>query len=80
LIRLFFVKIIYLKLQLFSSKKNAYEFHECILVVNFFLKDGEYNSYWEWRKDKADLKGEIGFHDLYSLEDFQMQEKLGKSL
>ena len=61
----------------FFVEKINHEFYDGKHVIYITLKRGFYNKYWHIRKDEAQLKREIGLHDFYELEDFQLQEKLG---
>ena len=45
-------------------------------VIEIRLEGGHYNSYWEFRKDKALELGEIGLREFYDMYEFQLKKKL----
>lgn len=47
---------------------------ENILVVS--LESGFYNLYWHFRKDEAEAKRELSFHELHSESDWDLMAKL----
>lgn len=45
--------------------------------VHISLVAGSFNPYWYFRKHEAVEKGEVGIHDFYDLEEWQLKRKLG---
>lgn len=45
--------------------------------MKIWLKQGYYNSYWRYRKDKAKEEHELGLMDFFHLEEHELKRKLG---
>lgn len=56
-----------------------YEFNDRAQVIYIWLKPGSYNLYWHFRKHQAIEEGKISVRDLFDLNDYQLQDKLGIS-
>ena len=70
----------------FNAKLNTRYFyvekieHELIdgkQIINIHLNNGFYNLFWHFRKDEAEVKREVSFHDLIHLPEYSLKEKLG---
>lgn len=67
----------YLKTSHFYVDKIDHSFEEDLQTVKIWLKQGYYNSYWHYRKDKAEEEHEVGFMDFFDLEEHELKRKLG---
>lgn len=45
-------------------------------IIRIELKQGSYNLYWHFRKEKAEEEGELFWRDFYELDDYQLKKKL----
>ncbi len=61
----------------FYVERITNEFWDGKQIVHFSLKRGMYNLYWHIRKDEAEIKREVSLNDLFDLEDYELQKKLG---
>ncbi|WP_271766764.1 hypothetical protein [Aquimarina algiphila] len=61
----------------FYVKEIRHFFENNIQRVEIYLKPGSYNSYWQYRLDKALELKEIGYGEIYSLYEYQIKERLG---
>lgn len=61
----------------FYVQDIKHSFEENRHIIDLFLKGGIFNSYWYYRKYKAEELNEINFRDIYDLYDFQIKAKLG---
>ncbi|AJR04811.1 hypothetical protein [Siansivirga zeaxanthinifaciens] len=61
----------------FYVQDIRHSFEENRHTIDLFLKGGLFNSYWYYRKHKAEELNEIHFQDMHKLYDFQIKEKLG---
>ncbi|WMI64104.1 hypothetical protein RBH94_08470 [Aestuariibaculum sp. YM273] len=61
----------------FYVQDIKHSFEENRHIIDLYLKGGIFNSYWYYRKHKAEELNEINFRDIHNLYDFQIKEKLG---
>jgi hypothetical protein len=55
----------------------SYELTGTIQKVHFDLRSGYFNPYWYFRKAQAEEEGELSFHDMTHLNEYQQKAKLG---
>ena len=58
-----------------ESIRHSFEGDRQIIHVN--CKPGTFNAYWHLRKHEAIEKRELGFHDFYDLNEYEIKDKLG---
>ncbi|MER2998956.1 hypothetical protein [Pontibacter populi] len=66
----------YLGTTSFFVEEISHDFYEDCQIVNLWLKAGSYNSYWQYRKDKAKEEDELHFFDFLNLDDSELKRKL----
>ncbi|WP_266202764.1 hypothetical protein [Pontibacter kalidii] len=67
----------YLGTARFYVDEVNHEFEEDVQVVKLWLREGDFNAYWHYRKHKAKEEYEISIHDWFDLEEYQLKRKLG---
>lgn len=60
----------------FHVEKVEHEFGDGTQEIVFWLREGYYNSYWHYRKDKAKEENELGVFDFFELNEFELKRKL----
>lgn len=66
----------YLGTTSFYVESIQHDFRDNQQIIHFRLKDGRYNLYWHFRKDKAWEEGGISIHDLIYLDDWELKRQL----
>ncbi|HJN06459.1 MAG TPA: hypothetical protein QF480_07575 [Bacteroidales bacterium] len=67
----------YIGCRMFHVESIYHDFYDCTQYITIRLKSGSYNKYWHIRKDEAECKREVSLHDLYKIDDWDLQKKLG---
>jgi hypothetical protein len=60
----------------FYVEKIDHKFEEDAQIISIWLRAGTYNSYWHYRKDKAQEENELPFFDFIKMDDFELKKKL----
>lgn len=61
----------------FYVKSITHEFFVDEHIVAISLLGGWYNLFWHFRKDEAHMKRELPLRDFYTMDEYQLQSKLG---
>jgi hypothetical protein len=66
----------YLGTKQFHVEKVEHEFGDGKQEIVIWIREGSYNSYWHYRKDKAMEENEVGLLDFFRLDEYELKRKL----
>ncbi len=66
----------YLGTRRFHVEKVEHEFGDGEQEIVLWIREGTYNSYWHYRKDKAMEENELGLLDFFQLDEYELKRKL----
>lgn len=67
----------YLGTSYFHVEKIEHEFTDGEQEVIIWIREGFYNTYWHYRKDKAKEENELSLFEFFHLSEYELKAKLG---